>query len=108
MYIVTIVKNPKPLTKTLGCDSPHNPKKCLKKCINDSNIIIYSQILANLRTKPSVAPKPNAIPATCKLPMYIPTAANMYVANLTTPYSEKLPLASTNSVFDISYPLFIL
>ena len=30
MYITISEKNPKPLTKTLGCDSPHNPKKCLK------------------------------------------------------------------------------
>ena len=102
------VKNAVPDTNTDGCCSPHNPKKCLTKCITDSNIIIYSQILANLRTKPSVAPKPKAIPATCKFPMYIPMAASMYDANLTTPYSEKLPLASTNCVFLISYPLFIL
>ena len=43
MYITIIVKSPNPLTKTLGCDSPHNPKKCLKKCIKDSNIT-YLQI----------------------------------------------------------------
>ena len=48
MYVATIVKNPKPLTKTLGCDSPHNPKKCLKKCINDSNIIYQTYDLKNL------------------------------------------------------------
>ena len=45
MYIAIIVNNPKPLTKTLGCDSPHNPKKCLKKCINDSNITYLHNIL---------------------------------------------------------------
>ena len=48
MYITIIEKNPKPLTKTLGCDSPHNPKKCLKKCINDSNIIYQTYGLKNL------------------------------------------------------------
>ncbi len=48
MYITISEKNPKPLTKTLGCDSPHNPKKCLKKCINDSNIIYQTYGLKNL------------------------------------------------------------
>ena len=48
MYVATIVKNPKPLTKTLGCDSPHNPKKCLMKCITDSNIIYQIDGLKNL------------------------------------------------------------
>ena len=48
MYITISEKNPKPLTKTLGCDSPHNPKKCLKKCINDSNIIYLTCDLKNL------------------------------------------------------------
>mgnify|MGYP006112958031 CR=1 FL=1 len=48
MYIATIVKSPNPLTKTLGCDSPHNPKKCLMKCINGSNIIYQTDDLRNL------------------------------------------------------------
>ena len=48
MYIAIIVNNPKPLTKTLGCDSPHNPKKCLKKCITDSNITYQTYDLKNL------------------------------------------------------------
>ena len=48
MYVATIVKNPKPITKTLGCDSPHNPKKCLMKCITDSNIIYQIDGLKDL------------------------------------------------------------
>ena len=43
-----IVKSPNPLTKILGCDSPHNPIKCLKKCIIDSNITYQIDDLKNL------------------------------------------------------------
>ena len=81
---------------------PYASSKVLKSAHPEYSLITrHSQILANLRMKPSVAPNPNAMAATWKCSIYSATADIIYVVNLTTPYIEKSLLDSKNTFLDM-------